>query len=249
MRWISETILATPHALRFRLLFAAALFFAPILVGAQVTAQSPSAASAAPTEPRFVVVLDAAHGGVDPGALLGADGPEKNYTLALALRLNKMLNARGIHSVLTRNTDTTLANDARAVTVNRAHPSACILLHATMSGSGVHLFTSSLPPVSGGIQDTDRTFLPWRTAQASYATQSLRLESDLNAALATHHIHASMARTSLMPLDSMACPAVAVEVAPLDATTPFKDPAYQEQIASSLVSALDAWRTDWGQQP
>lgn len=201
------------------------------------------------TESRFMIVLDAAHGGTDPGALLGADGPEKNYTLAFALRLHTLLNARGIRSTLTRTGDVALDSDARAAIANRAHAAACILLHATASGNGVHLFTSSLASATPGPQDTRRAFLPWRTAQASYATESLRLESDINTALAREHVPALLGRTSLMPLDSMACPAVAIEVAPPDAATPLNDSAYQQQIAGSLASALTAWRTDWRQQP
>lgn len=214
-------------------------------------ASSPPLPSAGPQPAplRFLVVLDAAHGGTDPGALLGAAGPEKNYTLAFALRLRALLNARGIHSTLIRTGDAALANDARAWIANRDRASACILLHATATGNGVHLFTSSLPTASTGPQDPHRAFLPWRTAQASYATQSLRLESDINAALARAHVPALLGRTSLMPLDSMACPAVALEVAPLDAATPLTDPAYQQQIVGSLASALAAWRSDWRQQP
>lgn len=209
---------------------------------------TPGAEALKPGGPDFMIVLDAAHGGTDPGALLGADGPEKNYTLALALRLHMLLHERGIQSILTRSGDVALAYDARADIANRARASACILLHATASGNGVHLFTSSLPPASSGPQGTDRAFLPWRTAQASYTTQSLRLESDINAALAHEHVPALLGRTSLMPLDNLACPAVAMEVAPLDAATPLSNPAYQQQIVASLVAALAAWRSDRGQQ-
>jgi len=87
-----------------------------------------------------VVVLDPAHGGEDAGALLGAGDPEKNFTTALAIRLHALLNARGIHSIFTRDGDTTLDNTARATIANRAHAAACILLHATSTGNGVHLF-------------------------------------------------------------------------------------------------------------
>lgn len=201
---------------------------------------------AQPTGPRFLVVLDAAHGGTDPGALLGTTGPEKDYTLAFALRLHALLTARGIRSTLTRGTDATLDGDARAEIDDRARASACILLHATATGDGVHLFTSSLAPASGA--DKRHAFLPWRTAQASYATESLRLESDMNSALTDAHVPTLMGRTSLVPLDSLACPAVALEVAPLDAATPLTDAAYQQKVIGALASALAAWRNDWRQQ-
>ncbi len=196
---------------------------------------------------RFVVILDPAHGGSDSGAILSSGDPEKNYTLALAIRLHVLLNARGIPSILTRDADTTIDNTARAETADRAHAAACILLHATSTGNGVHLFTSSLPTVRAA--NPRRLFLPWPTAQASYGTQSLRLESDINASLTRQHIPVLLDKTSLAPLDSMACPALAVEVAPLNATMPVGNSAYQEQVAESLASALVDWRSDWGLQP
>ncbi len=200
-------------------------------------------------ELRFVVVLDPAHGGADNGARLAGGTPEKIYTLALAVRLHVLLNAHGIRSTLTRDGDITVDNNARAATANRAHAAACVLLHATSTGNGVHLFTSSLPPVQSATQNPRRAFLPWQTAQASFGTESLRLESDVNAALTSQHVSALLDKTSLAPLDNLACPAVAVEIAPLDANTPVSDNAYQEKIAQALANALAAWRSDWRLQP
>lgn len=207
----------------------------------------PAPAKAGAPQSQFLVLLDPAHGGTDTGAMLNADTAEKSYTLALALQLNAALNARGIHSILTRNSDATLDDMTRATIANRSHASACILLHATATGIGVHLFTSSLPAVSEA--DPRRAFLPWQTAQAAFESSSLRLESDLDAALTQQHLPALLSRTSMMPLDSMACPAVAMEIAPFDANTPLSDPAYRQKIVDSLCAALIAWRGDWGQQP
>jgi N-acetylmuramoyl-L-alanine amidase len=210
----------------------------------------PAAAQPHPPELRFAVMLDPAHGGADNGAILGAATLEKNYTLALAIRLHVLLNARGIRSSFTRDSDTMVDNTARAIAANRAHASACILLHATATGNGVHLFTSSLPATARPVsQDPHRTFLPWQTAQASYGTESLRLESDVNAALAAQHVPVLLDRTSLMPLDTLACPAVVIEIAPLNSNTPLTDAAYQTKIAQALAAALVAWRTDWRLQP
>ncbi|MFZ7103572.1 MAG: N-acetylmuramoyl-L-alanine amidase family protein [Peptococcaceae bacterium] len=58
---------------------------------------------------RIIVVLDAGHGGRDPGAV--AKGIyEKNINLDVAKRLAKMLKARGYHVVLTRSGDSNLVN-------------------------------------------------------------------------------------------------------------------------------------------
>lgn len=207
----------------------------------------PAATQARPTELRFLVLLDPAHGGADTGAMLNPTTPEKTYTLALAEQLRAALNAHGIRTILTRTSDIALDNDTRATTANHSHASACISLHATSTGNGVHLFTSSLPVMTEA--DPRRAFLPWQTAQAAYETSSLRLESDMDAAMTQLHIPVLIARTSILPLDSMACPAVDIEVAPVDATTPLSDRGYQQKVVAALEAALVAWRGDWRQHP
>jgi N-acetylmuramoyl-L-alanine amidase len=207
----------------------------------------PAATQPGPAQLRFLVLLDPAHGGTDMGAMLDPATAEKNYTLALAERLRGELNAAGIRAALTRTADVTLDNETRATTANRSYASACISLHATSTGNGVHLFTSSLPAMTEA--DPRRAFLPWQTAQAAYETSSLRLESDVDAALTQQHIPVLIARASIQPLDSIGCPAIEIEVAPPDANTPLSNSGYQKKVADALDAALIAWRSDWRQQP
>src|SRR5690349_15493126 len=51
-------------------------------------------------EPFSVVVLDPGHGGQDSGAIVG-DAVEKNLTLDIAQRVDRMLQAEGMATVLT----------------------------------------------------------------------------------------------------------------------------------------------------
>jgi N-acetylmuramoyl-L-alanine amidase len=51
-------------------------------------------------------------------------------------------------------------------------------------------------------------------------------------------------------MDNLACPAIAIEVAPLvggHVTTArdVSDADYQKSVVDALVAALDAWRSDW----
>jgi N-acetylmuramoyl-L-alanine amidase len=213
-----------------------------------------------------VVVLDAAHGGDDGGALLGSEGTEKAVTLALSVRLRSLLTARGFQVVTTREGNVNLTSDARAQIANHAAAAACLSLHASLTGSGVHLFVSSLEPTA------PTRFLAWKTAQSAFVTRSLKLASVVNSAFehggaasaegnetagSSGPISATLGRTSLPGVDSMACPAVAVEVAPLrdgdrKIKTQVTDAQYQAQIAGALAAALLEWRTDWdaeGRQP
>ncbi len=201
-----------------------------------------------PVEPRFVVVIDAAHGGTDTGASISEHLLEKDIVLSLSVRLRSTLASRGIQVVTTRESDTSLSTTTRAEMANHAAAAACVILHATATGSGVHLFTSSLS------QTAPSRFLPWQSAQSASVTQSLRLSSEVNAALAHAEIPVMLGRTYIQPLDSLACPAIAIEIAPLAATTshagsPLADAEYQRRIIDATAGALQQWRNDWRLQP
>lgn len=210
-----------------------------------ISAAAQTQAAPAPPPARFVVVLDAAHGGDDPGGRIG-NQPEKTVTLALSVHLRSLLAARGIQVITTRESDVTLDADRRAEIANHAKAQACISLHASTSGFGIHLFTSSLAPAAHAP-------LPaWRTAQAAWVTRSLALSGELNAALRQADMDVTLGRTSLLAVDSMTCPAVAVEVAPerggnSPAAAAPDDPSYQARVAEALAAALLEWRSEGAQ--
>ncbi len=203
-----------------------------------------------------LVVLDPAHGGSDSGAKLGDGLLEKDVTLALAVRLRSELMAAGFSVILTRDNDTSagLTTDQRAEVANRVHPVACLVIHATGSGTGVHLYASALPPKDPleDWVDADADYrapfepTPWETAQAESIGQSLHLQNDLSAALGTANLPVVAGRATIQPLDSMMCPAVAVELAPLTGgsgdATPVTDTVYQQRVTGALTRSLQFWR-------
>lgn len=193
--------------------------------------------------PGFVVVLDAAHGGNDSGGRLDDGQPEKNATLALSVRLRSLLAARGFQVVTTREQDKTLTPNDRATLANSAHAQACLILHAAESGHGVHLFTSSLAPATGS------RITAWKTAQSSVISRSLALAGVFNSALTQAGVNVTLGRTPLSGIDSMTCPAVAVELAPeRDANHNIisqpDNPDYQARIAQILATALIEWKAE-----
>jgi N-acetylmuramoyl-L-alanine amidase len=195
---------------------------------------------------RFVVVLDAAHGGDDTGGRLANGQFEKSFTLSLSGRLRSLLAARGIQVVTTRDSDTALEPERRAEIANHAQAQACLSLHASESGSGIHLFTSSLAPA----QLT--RFAAWKTAQSASMGHSLALAGTLNSALLHAGMKVTLGRTALPVIDSMTCPAVAVEVAPergagYKTTAGLDDKNYQARVATALAVALVEWRTEAAQ--
>ena len=208
-------------------------------------AQAPAPAPPVPAV-RFVVLLDAAHGGDNSGATLkdatGATQPEKAISLALSVRLRSMLAARGVYVVTTREADTSVDDSRRAEIANHANARACISLHATQSGTGIHIFTSSLAPAGPA------RLVPWKTAQGPWVTRSLALAGVLNAALSQAGMTVTLGRTALTAIDSMSCPAVAVEVAP-ESTSASAEPVlpgdteYQTRVVQALAAAILEWRT------
>jgi N-acetylmuramoyl-L-alanine amidase len=254
MRWIRQRLL---RALGF------AFALSPLVAGAQASAPSstPAPAQAPPTpvqtapgqaapsaavpvhaSPRFAVVIDAAHGGTDTGARLSDHLLEKDLVLNLSVRLRSTLSAHGIYVVTTRESDSTIPAQGRAEAANHVGAAACITLHATSSGNGVHLFTSSL------TQIPMTRFLPWDTAQGAYADQSLRLSAELNSAMIHAEIPVTLGKTALQPLDSFTCPAVTVEVAPLHETgrmLQLSDQEYQDRLVAALAAAVEQWQRDW----
>ena len=228
--------------------------------GSAVAAQVSRPAEVHPSEPRparFVVVLDAAHGGEDGGAQLADSTAEKTVTLALSVRLRSLLGARGMQVVTTREGNVNVDANTRAQIANHANAAACLSLHASETGTGVHIFVSSLAPTG------PERFLAWKTAQTAFVARSLKLANTVNSALEhssvtggtsttdgdTGPIPATLTRTSLPGVDSMTCPAIALEMAPIrDAgrkvVTEVTDEQYQTQVVESLAAALLEWRTD-----
>jgi N-acetylmuramoyl-L-alanine amidase len=221
---------------------------APVAKAAAV----PPAPVAAPTIPfnRGIVVLDAAHGGTDNGSRLTDSLVEKDVTLGLAFKLRSLLAARGFTVVMTRDgegsqTDTNapaavLGLDDRAGMANHAHAVACLLLHATAAGQGVHLYSSEL--AATGTQPTAN---PWLSAQAPWVTESQNLEKSLGVALHRSNINIIMSRGSVRPLDSLTCPALVIELAPdSDDADTLNDGEYQQKVATAMAGALLNWKND-----
>ncbi len=221
-----------------------------------------------------LIFLDPAHGGTDSGAHLGPNSEEKDATLAFAKRLRDLLAPLGFTVLLTHESaaiptpppppqpleDGTIPStlpfnpaannptpDTRVEQANRSRAVACLILHAANGGHGIHLYTSALAPAAPPDPNpTFRALTPWDAAQAPVLAQSAALASDLATALNGIRLPLVTARASIRPIDSMTCPAVAVELAPLtsgDTQTSPSDPAYQGLVAQAIAAALYAFRT------
>ena len=191
------------------------------------------------TGPRFLVLIDPAHGGADVGAAITPDVAEKNLVLALGRRLQHELSSRGVASALLRNSDVAISLDQRAISANAARPALYVALHAANTGRGVHVFTAMVDAGSLGTRD----FLPWASAQTAYLDTSSLVAGSVAAELEARKLQNSLRPAPLRPTNNMAAPAIAVEIAPPGDNVPdIAKAAYLDQVAQSIASGIVAVR-------
>lgn len=102
-----------------------AVFVASITMPFRIVAQP------APKVKEWTVVIDAGHGGKDPGTL-GLKSKEKNVALSVALKTGKYIseNLKDVRVIYTRDNDTFIGLDERAAIANRNKADIFISIHA-----------------------------------------------------------------------------------------------------------------------
>ena len=85
----------------------------------------------------FTLVLDAGHGGKDPGAL-GKTGKEKNINLAVTMAVGKLVeeNLKDVKVIYTRKTDVFVELSERAAIANRAKANLFVSIHTNALPNG-----------------------------------------------------------------------------------------------------------------
>ena len=117
--------------------------------GAVAAATSSAKASQKTTTPsrKYVVVIDAGHGGKDPGCIGKGGTQEKVVVLSVAKKLKNKLDAAGFQTYLTRSNDTYLKLAHRASIGEKKHADLFLSLHANANPSramkGFSIYTLS----------------------------------------------------------------------------------------------------------
>jgi N-acetylmuramoyl-L-alanine amidase len=203
------------------------------------SATLPTPQPRAPAVPRFLVLIDPAHGGSDIGAAITPSLPEKDVVLALARRVQRELASRGIAAGLLRTSDAAISLDQRAVSANAARPALYLSLHAANTGRGVHVFTALLPAANV----SPKSFLPWDTAQAAFLDLSGTVAGSVAAELEARKLPNATLLAPLRPMNNIAAPAIAVEIAPpSDNVDQIASASYQDQVAQSIAAGIAAVR-------
>lgn len=140
------------------------------------TASSTTARKGAKARPdgRRIVVIDAGHGGKDPGAI-GGDRQEKDLTLAAALSLRDRLERTGRYRVvMTRDRDVYVPLEARVQIARKANADLFISLHAdsgpdeSVRGASVYTLSERAAGRSARLVTKDDWFMKagYRTDQS-----------------------------------------------------------------------------------
>jgi N-acetylmuramoyl-L-alanine amidase len=173
------------------------------------------------------VLLDAGHGGNDPGATAGSGLREKDVVLPVAMDLARRLRDAGVDVKLTRSSDVFVTLDGRVDQANRLRPDLFISIHADANAKRA---------LSGAT-----IFVPRRENDVSGSYQAGR---EIFTAMSAANIHGRDMRThpsNLRVLERTTCPAVLVEIGFMTNTYEeqlLSSPNYQQHIAAVLCNAI-----------
>ena len=199
-----------------------------------------------------VIVLDAGHGGNDPGyrnAKLGTN--EKTFALDVARRTRKLLEAQDYRVVMTREDDSFVALPQRAALANVARADAFVSLHFNALGSDTKTSGVEIYTFAPRAQRSTNAWSPMeKNDTEDFASPGNRFDH-WNVVLA-HAIHRRfvvnlktadrgkklMHSGVLRPLN---CPGVLVECGFLTSDTEARKiatPAYRQQLADALAAGI-----------
>ncbi|HTX66496.1 MAG TPA: N-acetylmuramoyl-L-alanine amidase [Opitutaceae bacterium] len=209
-----------------------------------------------PPPPRLIV-LDAGHGGNDPGN----QNPrlhlaEKDMTLDVVLRLRKLLEAHGYRVQLTRSEDRHVDLDERDVVADRAKADLFLSVHFNalppaiaqkVSGSETYTMTPQFQTSTEAEQD--KSMIPTRYPGNRNDPANILLGYALHREL-LHGLGTSdrgLKRRRLAVLRMLDCPGALVEAAFLSNDAEARrvsTPEFRQQIAEAIAAGVDAYAAE-----
>lgn len=171
----------------------------------------------------FIVVLDAGHGGKDPGAVIG-DAYEKDIDLAIVLKLRDILEKeKGITVLLTRDDDTFVGLSERAAFANNNNADLFVSVHANTYGDA-------------SVYGINTFYHPWKTSDQTIASAiqsgavAMTGGKDRGAQSVNYKVLRETTMSSaLIEVGFMSCP---------DELSNLLDSAYQEKMAQGIAQGI-----------
>lgn len=213
----------------------------------------PAAGGPPPSAPRLIV-LDPGHGGEDHGTENRRLGlMEKTFTLDVALRLRKLLEAAGYRVLLTRDSDVDVPKPWRAEIANRAGADLFISIHfnsvapdTKTRGSEIFTFVPQFQRATDS-SDREKEASPANRRDHWNAVLAHAMYRELMRILKTDDHGEKIAHWAVLrPLN---CPGVLVESAFLsnDAeASRVATPAFRQTIAEAMLAGVRAYSATLG---
>ena len=207
----------------------------------------PEPAAPTPATPGVfnVIMLDPGHGGQDIGSAMDDTFREKEFTLDMAVRMQRMLAENTEMNIsLTREEDKDLSQSMRATAANAAHAELLISIHAAYAPSpnaaGVTLFTDQPPPVRSGMSQEARRDLDDRRIRGEQAaTVAYHIAQHIADENALGTVTVRAAPLLLQRHADMPCIVMEVGYFSNPETAPaWTEEEYREQAATTLTLAI-----------
>jgi N-acetylmuramoyl-L-alanine amidase len=149
-------------------------------------AKSKNGRKAVSRTPRYTVVVDAGHGGDDPGATGPKGTHEKDLTLAIALKVQKKLSTLpGVRVIMTRDTDVFVPLDERTAIANRNKADLFISIHcnaspvATNRGLETYYLDTASDEAAGRLAARENATLKNRGSDLAFILEDLVIEGNV----------------------------------------------------------------------
>src|SRR5215469_1865374 len=202
-----------------------------------------------PPKPFTVVVLDPGHGGQDSGAMCGGV-MEKDLTLDIARRVDRLLDSQGIATLMTRLGDSYVSLADRAAFGNRANDSIFISIHFNEDNkpvaSGVETYYASHQITSGS---TLASWLPFfsRRPSNSPKPESQSLAGFVQEALVarTRSVDRGTQTKQFFVIANVTSPAVLIEggfITNKDELSKLASDDYRDQLAAAVADGILRYR-------
>ncbi|OUQ18596.1 hypothetical protein B5E80_17870 [Flavonifractor sp. An135] len=190
---------------------------------------------------KYTVCLDPGHG---PGTVNGSpDGSYQEHEFAWDMyeRVSKILEARGVHTIVTRTEDTKPSLTERAGVSNKAGATCFVSIHSNAAGNGGWYDADGLEIyTSAGPETAERNVLAAELLKA-FGTAGVALR----ASAAKHEMYTVLAETDM--------PAVLIEYGfhtSREDVALLKDSTYRDKLAAATADGVCKWLgVSWADEP
>ena len=207
------------------------------------------------SKPFAVVVLDPGHGGEDSGAMCGGV-MEKDLTLDVARRVDRLLDAEGMATLMTRLGDSYISLADRAAFGNRVNDSIFISIH----------FNEDNKPVASGVEtyyaahqiNSASTFASWLPFFSQPPSDSPKPESQSLAGfiqealvVRTRSVDRGTQPKQFFVIANVSSPAVLIEggfITNQDELSKLASEDYRDQLAAAVADGILRYRDAVSQQ-